>query len=157
VDCGGRDGFAWRACACHVDGSRCRTHSRVQYGVYKWALNEIAGFDPVYWKAGDDVDVCWRLQQRGYRLDSVRLDSFGTTGAPRSKRISNSNAATAKPRALLVRKHPEYFNSLGASIWHGRIYTSAKIGVVTRKPMIYHGVFGSGFFNRFIARNRRWP
>src|SRR5207247_7695230 len=30
------------------------------------ALEAINGFDPVYRKAGDDVDVCWRLQQAGY-------------------------------------------------------------------------------------------
>ena len=36
--------------------------------------------------------------------------------------------------AMLVRKHPEYFNSLGNSIWQGRIYTPAKLGIVTRSP-----------------------
>ena len=35
---------------------------------YKWALEEIAGFDPVFRKAGDDVDVCWRLQARGHKI-----------------------------------------------------------------------------------------
>jgi len=35
---------------------------------YKWALVEIGGFDPIFYRAGDDVDVCWRLQRRGYRL-----------------------------------------------------------------------------------------
>ena len=29
------------------------------------ALVAIDGFDPQYRKAGDDVDVCWRLQQEG--------------------------------------------------------------------------------------------
>src|SRR5262249_51620140 len=28
---------------------------------YKWALLEIGCFDPLYRKAGDDVDICWRL------------------------------------------------------------------------------------------------
>src|SRR2546427_142049 len=35
---------------------------------YKWALEEIGGFDPVFRTAGDDVDVCWRLQERGGKL-----------------------------------------------------------------------------------------
>src|SRR6266566_2111492 len=35
---------------------------------YKWALEEIGGFDPVFRKAGDDVDLCWRLQERGFKL-----------------------------------------------------------------------------------------
>src|SRR5262249_31909199 len=29
------------------------------------ALERVNGFDPQYRKAGDDVDVCWRLQQAG--------------------------------------------------------------------------------------------
>jgi len=45
-----------------------------------------------------------------------------------------------------VRKHPEYFNSLGGSIWRGRIYSASKYGIVLRPPIIYHGIFASGFF-----------
>src|SRR5205814_2267185 len=30
------------------------------------ALEAINGFDPQYRKPGDDVDLCWRLQQAGY-------------------------------------------------------------------------------------------
>src|SRR5439155_22666324 len=32
---------------------------------WREALVAINGFDPQYRKAGDDVDVCWRLQQAG--------------------------------------------------------------------------------------------
>ena len=32
------------------------------------ALLAIGGFNPVYLRAGDDVDVCWRLQARGWRI-----------------------------------------------------------------------------------------
>jgi hypothetical protein len=35
---------------------------------YKWALDEMGGFDPIFRRAGDDVDICWRVQQRGYRI-----------------------------------------------------------------------------------------
>lgn len=113
---------------------------------YKWALDEIGGFDPIYRKAGDDVDVCWRLQQRGYKI------GFSPSGFVWHYRRATVRAYLKQQRgygeaeALLVRKHPEYFNDLGSSIWHGRIYTPAKIGVVTRSPIIYHGVFGSAFF-----------
>src|SRR5262245_34414602 len=31
-------------------------------------LRALGGFDPVYTKAGDDVDVCWRLQADGERI-----------------------------------------------------------------------------------------
>ncbi|MEQ2007129.1 MAG: glycosyltransferase [Limisphaerales bacterium] len=118
---------------------------------YKWALDEISGFDPIYRKAGDDVDVCWRLQQRGYKI------GFSPAGFVWHYRRATVNAYLKQQRgygeaeALLVRKHPEYFNDIGSSIWRGRIYTAAKIGVVTRSPIIYHGVFGSAFFQSIYA------
>ncbi len=118
---------------------------------YKWALDEISGFDPIYRKAGDDVDLCWRLQQRGYKI------GFSPAGFVWHYRRATVNAYLKQQRgygeaeALLVRKHPEYFNDIGSSIWRGRIYTAAKIGVVTRAPIIYHGVFGSALFQSIYA------
>ena len=35
---------------------------------YKWALDAVGGFDPIFHQAGDDVDLCWRLQQAGYKI-----------------------------------------------------------------------------------------
>lgn len=113
---------------------------------YKWALLEIDGFDPIFRKAGDDVDVCWRLQQRGYRI------GFSHAGFVWHYRRSTVHAylkqqqGYGEAEALLVRKHPEYFNALGGSIWHGRIYTTARIGLALRPPIIYHGPFCTGLF-----------
>ena len=44
---------------------------------YKWALEAIGGFDPVLRKAGDDVDVCWRLLEQGYRFGPAFLWQAG--------------------------------------------------------------------------------
>ena len=43
------------------------------------ALEEIGGFDPVYVCAGDDVDVCWRLQAKGGGSASPHPRWCGTT------------------------------------------------------------------------------
>jgi glycosyltransferase involved in cell wall biosynthesis len=113
---------------------------------YKWALEEILGFDPIFRLAGDDVDVCWRLQQRGYRI------GFSSAGFVWHYRRSTLGAYLKQQRgygeaeALLVRKHPENFNSIGASIWRGRIYAPAKLGILFRPAMIYRGPFGTGLF-----------
>ena len=47
------------------------------------ALLAIGGFNPVYLRAGDDVDVCWRLQAKGlpHRLRARRRWSGTTTAA----------------------------------------------------------------------------
>ena len=118
---------------------------------YRWALLEIDGFDPIYRKAGDDVDVCWRLMQRGYRIGFSPAGFVWHYRRSTVKAYLKQQQGYGEAEALLIRKHPEYFNSVGASIWHGRIYTSAKFGVETRKPIIYHGVFGSGFFQTLYS------
>jgi len=123
---------------------------------YKWALDEIAGFDPVFTKAGDDVDVCWRLQQRGYRI------GFNPAGFVWHYRRSTVKAYLKQQRgygeaeALLIRKHPEYFNSVGNSIWRGRIYTAAKFGLVLNRSIIYHGVFATGLFQAIYPAPPSW-
>jgi glycosyltransferase involved in cell wall biosynthesis len=113
---------------------------------YKWALVEIGGFDPIFHCAGDDVDVCWRLQERRYRI-GFSPPSFvwhyrrSTVGAYLSQQSGYGEA-----EAMLVRRHPEYFNSIGGSIWQGRIYATSQLGLTIRKPIIYHGLFATGFF-----------
>jgi GT2 family glycosyltransferase len=112
----------------------------------KSVLIEIGGFDPIFTKAGDDVDVCWRLQQLGHQI------TFSHSGFVWHYRRASVGAYLRQQRgygeaeALLKRKHPEYFNSLGGSIWRGRIYSSSKHGVTLTRPIIYHGVFGSSLF-----------
>jgi glycosyltransferase involved in cell wall biosynthesis len=118
---------------------------------YKWALVEIGGFDPIFQKAGDDVDVCWRLQQRGFRI------TFSAAGFVWHHRRSTLAAYLAQQRgygeaeSMLVRRHPEYFNWFGSSMWQGRIYTAAKFGLNLRRPIIYHGVFATGFFQSLYS------
>ena len=113
---------------------------------YKWALADVGGFDPIFRKAGDDVDLCWRLQQRGGKL------GFSPAGFVWHHRRSTVPAylkqqgGYGEAEALLVRKHPEYFNWFGGSIWRGRIYAASRRGIVVRRPIIYHGIFGSGWF-----------
>lgn len=118
---------------------------------FKWGLAEIGGFDPIFRKAGDDVDVCWRLQQRGYRI------GFSPAGFVWHYRRSTVQGylqqqnGYGEAETLLARKHPEYFNSIGRSIWRGRLYAPAKPGVIVEPSIIYHGLFGSGFFQKLYT------
>ncbi len=111
---------------------------------WKWALTAIEGFDPIYRAAGDDVDVCWRLQQRGWKI------AFSHSAFVWHHRRNTIGAYLKQQRgygvaeALLRYKHPAYFNSLGGMRWRGRIYHPLQ-GVFGRF-VVYHGVFGSGLF-----------
>ena len=118
---------------------------------YKWALETIGNFDPVFRKAGDDVDICWRLQESGLRIG---FNSAGFVWHYRRSTVRDylkQQEGYGEAEALLVRKHPEYFNALGGSLWRGRIYGTTRAGVVSRQPIIYHGVFGTGFFQTLYA------
>jgi O-antigen biosynthesis protein len=118
---------------------------------YKWALDQIGGFDPVFHAAGDDVDVCWRLQEHGHKL------GFSPAGFVWHYRRSTVPAYLRQQRgygeaeALLARKHPECFNPIGRSIWRGRIYSPSKTGVFVARSVIYHGLFGGGFFQKLYS------
>ena len=113
---------------------------------WKWALQEIEGFDPIFRSAGDDVDVCWRLLQAGKKI------AFSHAGFVWHFRRNSVDAYVKQQtgygvaEALLRHKHPEYFNSLGGMRWKGRIYASSKITSFFGSDVIYHGVFGSGLF-----------
>jgi glycosyltransferase involved in cell wall biosynthesis/FtsH-binding integral membrane protein len=118
---------------------------------YKWALEEIGLFDPIFKKAGDDVDVCWRL------LDSHRKIGFSPAGfvwhyrRSTMKAYLKQQAGYGEAEALLMAKHPERYNSFGGGVWRGRIYAPGYAGLLLRGSVIYHGVFASGFFQRLYA------
>ena len=83
----------------------------------------IGGFDPQFRAAGDDVDVCWRLQRA--RLDARlqrRRRSSGTTAATRCARYLRQQVGYGKAEALLERKWPEKYNAAGHATWSGRLY-----------------------------------
>jgi GT2 family glycosyltransferase len=114
--------------------------------VYKSALEEIGGFDPIFRKAGDDVDLCWRLEQTGHKIGFSPAAFVWHYRRSTIRDYLNQQYGYGEAEALLVRKHPEYFNSFGGSMWRGRIYTASKFGVLVRPPIIYRGLFGSAGF-----------
>jgi GT2 family glycosyltransferase len=113
---------------------------------WKWALVEIGCFDPVFRQAGDDVDVCWRLQQRGHELGFSPAASVWHYRRSTVRAYLRQQHGYGEAEALLERKHPEYFSPLGGSMWRGRIYAPQEVGVRSRRPIIYYGLFGTGLF-----------
>jgi GT2 family glycosyltransferase len=118
---------------------------------YKWVLQEIGGFDPVFQKAGDDVDLCWRLQQAGYQIGFSPAAFVWHYRRSTVRAYLKQQQGYGQAEALLVRKHPENFNAFGGSIWRGRIYAASKFGVELQAPVIYHGLFGSAGFQKLYA------
>lgn len=106
----------------------------------------IGCFDPIYRKAGDDVDLCWRLQQKGYRIG---FSPAGFVWHYRRSTIGdylNQQKGYGEAEALLLFKHPEKFNWTGGGLWRGRIYSQGLGAITLQKPAIYHGTFGKAMF-----------
>jgi glycosyltransferase involved in cell wall biosynthesis len=113
---------------------------------YRWAFENIGGFDPEYHKAGDDVDFCWRLQQAGCVI------AFSPTALVWHHRRFTLRAflkqqdGYGEAESLLRFKHLIFFGPTGAAKWRGQIYGTPRFSWFINRPVIYHGIFGEGFF-----------
>ena len=110
------------------------------------ALDEVSGFDPVYRAAGDDVDLCWRLQNVGHPIGFSPAAMVWHFRRNTIRAYLRQQMGYGKAEALLYFKHPYRFNLLGQSQWLGRIYGDFTGALFSRRPVIYHGVFGRGLF-----------
>ena len=116
------------------------------------ALEAINGFDPVFRAAGDDVDLCWRLQNKGYTIGFSAAAVVWHFRRNTVRDYIKQQQGYGKAEALLFFKHPSRFNVLGQSRWFGRIYGDLSSFLASRQPRIYTGVLAGGFFRRFINR-----
>ncbi len=111
------------------------------------ALLRLGGFDPIYRAAGDDVDICWRFQDAGY---VIGFSPAAVVWHFRRNTVSayfNQQRGYGKAEALVYAKHPFRFNLLGQAKWLGRIYGDLSASLLlSRRPVIYSGVFGRGLF-----------
>lgn len=111
------------------------------------ALLAIGGFDPRFRVAGDDVDVCWRLQAAGGTL------GFHPGAVVWHHRRNSVRAYWRQQRgyghaeSLLQGKWPSKYNAAGHIAWGGRIYGPGLPWLLASGVgRIYHGVWGSAPF-----------
>ncbi len=113
------------------------------------ALNQIGGFDPQFRAAGDDVDLCWRIQQE---VGSIGFQPAAFNWHRRRNTVSGywkQQKGYGVAESLLEKKWPMKYNQAGHLSWQGRLYgqgfTRHFTGVRNR---IYQGVWGSAPFQR---------
>jgi O-antigen biosynthesis protein len=112
----------------------------------KSVLEEIGGFDERFTAAGDDVDVCWRLQESGRTLGFSAGAVVMHRRRDSVRRYLKQQYGYGKAEALLERKWPSRYNRVGSSRWSGRIYDSPASGSAGRRAMVRYGTWGSGLF-----------
>jgi GT2 family glycosyltransferase len=110
-------------------------------------LQAIGGFDPQFHVAGDDVDICWRIQQQGW---SIGVNPSATVWHHRRNSVRSywkQQVGYGKAEAQLQKKWPHKHNILGHWLWSGRIYGQ---GVTQPLPLhrsrVFHGIWGSAPF-----------
>ncbi|NKE70111.1 glycosyltransferase [Nitrospiraceae bacterium HYJII51-Mn-bac16s-1-B09] len=113
----------------------------------KSALLEVGGCDPQFRAAGDDVDLCWRLQQRGGTLGFSPAAMVWHHRRNSVVRYWKQQQGYGKAEALLARKWPEKYNAAGHLTWAGRLYGRGWTAPLGRwRARIYHGTWGSAPF-----------
>jgi GT2 family glycosyltransferase len=115
----------------------------------KDALEAIGGFDPQFRSAGDDVDICWRLQERGWTLGFSPAAMVWHHRRNSVRSYWKQQIGYGAAEALLERKWPQKYNSWGHVSWSGRIYSNSLAKALRlRGDRIYGGVWGSAPFQR---------
>jgi cellulose synthase/poly-beta-1,6-N-acetylglucosamine synthase-like glycosyltransferase len=112
----------------------------------KVALQAIGGFDPQFRIAGDDVDVCWRLQQQGWTLGFSPAAMVWHHRRNSVRTYWKQQFNYGKAEAMLERKWPEKYNATGHLTWTGRVYGNGHRYLLGLSERIYHGTWGSAPF-----------
>ena len=111
------------------------------------ALEAIGGFDPRFRTAGDDVDICWRLQERGGRIGFHAGAMVWHHRRNSVRTYWRQQRGYGKAEALLERKWPEKYNATGHLSWAGRLYGRGLTASVRRAAgRVYHGHAGTALF-----------
>jgi GT2 family glycosyltransferase len=109
-------------------------------------LEAVGGFDPEFRVAGDDVDICWRLQSRGW---TIGFSPAAMVWHHRRNTVSaylRQQNGYGRAEALLERKWPEKYNAAGKISWSGRVYGKGLASLLNWSSRVYHGVWGSAPF-----------
>lgn len=119
------------------------------------SLRKIGGFDERFRVAGDDVDICWRIQNEGWRIGFHPAAVVWHKRRNSIRRFLKQQAGYGKAEALLERKWPQRYNRGGHLTWSGRIYgASVAEARWWRRWKIYYGTWGSASFQSTRHRQR---
>ena len=109
------------------------------------ALLAIGGFDPAYHAAGDDVDVCWRLQARGLRIGFAPSALVWHRHRRSVRGYWRQQVGYGEAETQLMGNHPERFLN-GHAVWKGRIYSPLPFVRAISRVRVNAGVWGTAAF-----------
>lgn len=109
------------------------------------ALAAIGGFNPIYLRAGDDVDVCWRLQARGWTLGFAPAALVWHRHRTSVRAYWRQQVGYGEGEGWLEPHHPDKF--AGSHIrWRGHIYSSLPFVQSLSGTRVNAGIWGTALF-----------
>ncbi|MBM4183482.1 MAG: glycosyltransferase [Gemmatimonadetes bacterium] len=109
------------------------------------ALLAIDGFNPVYVRAGDDVDICWRLQARKQEIGFAPGALVWHRHRSSVRSYWRQQVGYGEAEAWLDAHHPEKFLG-GHLVWRGRIYSPLPFMRGGSDQRVNTGVWGTAAF-----------
>jgi len=113
----------------------------------KSVLEEVGGFDTRFRIAGDDVDICWKIQERGWKIGFNCAAVVLHHCRHMIKHYWKQQYNYGRAEGMLEDKWPEKYNSAGHIVWQGKIYSKGPTHGGGRSR-IYQGVWGTALFQR---------
>jgi glycosyltransferase involved in cell wall biosynthesis len=117
--------------------------------IRKSAMMAIGGFDPQFRVAGDDVDLCWRLQHAGYKIGYHPGAFVWHHRRNSASAYFRQQRGYGKAEVLLAKKWPQKYNGAGHVSWAGRIYQNGFFS----PGRIYSGIWGTAPFQSIYQRS----
>ena len=111
---------------------------------YKPVLELVGGFDPIYTSAGDDVDLCWRVLDRGYEIGFHPAALVWHHRRPGIRTYLRQQRGYGRAEALVEARHPDRFTAVGTARWRGRIYDSFPVPLGRQR--VYRGLYGAAAY-----------
>jgi glycosyltransferase involved in cell wall biosynthesis len=111
---------------------------------WKDRLIEVGGFDPIFTAAGDDVDVCWKVLDRGWEIGFHPAAMVWHHRRAGLRRYLRQQQGYGRSEALVEARHPSRFTLGGSARWRGRIYGSGSPSFARQR--VYRGTYGTAAY-----------
>jgi len=111
---------------------------------WRIVLAEVGGFDPVYTVAGDDVDLCWKILDRRWKIGFHPAAVVWHHRRPGLRAYLRQQREYGRSEALVEARHPQRFTGVGTARWQGRIYNSLAPSLAWQR--IYRGPYGTAAY-----------
>jgi len=114
------------------------------------------GFNPVYVRAGDDVDICWRLQAKNLDIGFAPSALVWHHHRVSVRSYWRQQVGYGEGEAWLDAHHPEKFLD-GQMVWRGRIYSPLPFLRTAAERRVNTGVWGTAAFpSVYSTQAHRW-